>query len=166
MQHHDATSVGNVCSETIGTGDRYWSPKQGARPLVVQINVFILTPPNFYAIILKKIFLIYINAILALSISHLNCCHDVGLSPPLLALLILLLSHDFSYPLEQFVKSIVATVRTIPCQQEIDVLASILQFGSKIQWDWNTEGKSWCVLAFFEFEIGRFQRNYTVQYNF
>ena len=30
----------------------------------------------------------------------------------------------------------------------------------------NTEGKSWCVLAFFEFEIGRFQRNYTVQYNF
>lgn len=86
MQHHDATSVGNVCSETIGTGDRYWSPKQGARPLVVQINVFILTPPNFYAIIFKKIFLIYINAILALSISHLNCCHDVGLSPPLLAL--------------------------------------------------------------------------------
>lgn len=87
MQHHDATSVGNVCSETIGTGDRYWSPKQGARPLVVQINVFILTPPNFYAIIFKKIFLIYSNAILALSISHLNCCHDVGLSPPLLALL-------------------------------------------------------------------------------
>lgn len=101
MQHHDATSVGNVCSETIGTGDRYWSPKQGARPLVVQINVFILTPPNFYAIIFKKIFLIYINAILALSISHLNCCHDVGLSPPLLALLILLLSHDFSYPLKK-----------------------------------------------------------------
>ena len=33
MQHHDATSVGNVCSETIGTGDRYWSPKQGTRPL-------------------------------------------------------------------------------------------------------------------------------------
>lgn len=100
MQHHDATSVGNVCSETIGTGDRYWSPKQGARPLVVQINVFILTPPNFYAIIFKKIFLVYSNAILALSISHLNCCHDVGLSPPLLALLILLLSHDYSYPLE------------------------------------------------------------------
>ena len=132
MQHHDATSVGNVCSETIGTGDRYWSPKQGARPLVVQINIFILTPPNFYANIFKKNFLVYSNAILALSISHLNCCHDVGLSPPLLALLILLLSHDYSYPLEQFVKSIVATVRTIPCQQEIDVLASILQFGSKI----------------------------------
>lgn len=159
-------SIVNNSFRKIRTGEDTGLPSKELVLYLAQINVFILTPPNFYAIIFKKIFLVYSNAILALSISHLNCCHDVGLSPPLLALLILLLSHDYSYPLEQFVESIVATVRTIPCQQEIDVLASILQFGSKIQWDGNTEGKSWCVLAFFEFEIGRFQRNYTVQYNF
>ena len=37
-----------------------------------------------------------------------------------------LIFDNLFYPLEKFVKSIVATVRTIPCQQEIHVFASIL----------------------------------------
>ncbi len=36
--------------------------------------------------------------------------------------------HDGVDPIKQFVEGVVATVGTVPCQQEVDVFARILEF--------------------------------------
>ena len=40
--------------------------------------------------------------------------------------------HDAAYPLKQFVEGVVAAVGTVPCQQEVHVLARILEFEGEI----------------------------------